>query len=350
MLAASRPRSTVDRASTGISMLGISTHPLVVALLLQLFLASKWHWLPQTGYCDFIPKGAGDELRELRPAGRVQRPGRLGGAPRDPVDRLRRLLRRALLADDPRADARGARPGLRPHRPREGSPAAARPVQARAPEHRAPDRDHAGDGHRHRGRDLRLHRGGLPDAGARADDAPVDGRPRARPADADRDHALHRDDDHRPQLARRPVRGDHRPADQPEPARRPAGGARRPREDPPRLADVPGAGRPRPRRLRRAARARARRAAGTRSSARSSTGAPAASCATSGSRATPARRRSGSSPTSSTRTSSSRPGSRPRSPRRRRSSSPRTARTSPTSAASPAPRRRRATSSGARRR
>jgi peptide/nickel transport system permease protein len=57
MLSASRPRSTVDRASTGISMIGISTHPLVVALLLQLFLASKWHWLPQTGYCDFIPKG-----------------------------------------------------------------------------------------------------------------------------------------------------------------------------------------------------------------------------------------------------------------------------------------------------
>jgi peptide/nickel transport system permease protein len=56
MLSASRPRSAIDRASTGVSMLGISTHPLVVALLLQLFLASKWHWLPQTGYCDFFPK------------------------------------------------------------------------------------------------------------------------------------------------------------------------------------------------------------------------------------------------------------------------------------------------------
>jgi peptide/nickel transport system permease protein len=56
MLAASRPRSTVDRAAAGVSMVGISTHPLVVALLLQLFLASKWHLLPQTGYCDFFPK------------------------------------------------------------------------------------------------------------------------------------------------------------------------------------------------------------------------------------------------------------------------------------------------------
>lgn len=56
MLSASRPRSAIDRASTGVSMLGISTHPLVVALLLQLFLASKWHWLPQTGYCAFFPK------------------------------------------------------------------------------------------------------------------------------------------------------------------------------------------------------------------------------------------------------------------------------------------------------
>jgi peptide/nickel transport system permease protein len=28
----------------------------VIALLLQLFLASKWHWLPQTGYCDLLPK------------------------------------------------------------------------------------------------------------------------------------------------------------------------------------------------------------------------------------------------------------------------------------------------------
>ena len=56
LLSASRPRSTIDRASTGISMVGISTHPLVIALLLQLFLASTWHWLPQTGYCDFVPK------------------------------------------------------------------------------------------------------------------------------------------------------------------------------------------------------------------------------------------------------------------------------------------------------
>ena len=57
LLSASRPRSTVDRAGTAVGVVGISTHPLVVALLLQLFIASKWHLLPQTGYCDFAPKG-----------------------------------------------------------------------------------------------------------------------------------------------------------------------------------------------------------------------------------------------------------------------------------------------------
>jgi len=56
MLAAAKPRSVVDRAAAGVSMLGISTHPLVVALLLQLFLASKWHLVPQSGYCYLLPK------------------------------------------------------------------------------------------------------------------------------------------------------------------------------------------------------------------------------------------------------------------------------------------------------
>jgi len=64
MLGASKPRSPVDRASAGLSMVGISTHPLVVALLLQLFLASKWHWLPQNGYCDFVPKTTSAQVYE----------------------------------------------------------------------------------------------------------------------------------------------------------------------------------------------------------------------------------------------------------------------------------------------
>ena len=55
LLSASRPRSLVDRASAGVSVAGIALHPIVVALVLQLFLAARLHWLPQTGYCDFFP-------------------------------------------------------------------------------------------------------------------------------------------------------------------------------------------------------------------------------------------------------------------------------------------------------
>ena len=74
MAAASRPRSAIDRASAGVSMVGISTHPLVVALLLQLFLASKWHWLPQTGYCDFVPKATSPDVYD--PSAACSGPGR----------------------------------------------------------------------------------------------------------------------------------------------------------------------------------------------------------------------------------------------------------------------------------
>ncbi len=55
MLSAARPRSAIDRVGAGLSVVGISLHPLVVALLLQLFLASRWHWLPQAYYCPFVP-------------------------------------------------------------------------------------------------------------------------------------------------------------------------------------------------------------------------------------------------------------------------------------------------------
>jgi peptide/nickel transport system permease protein len=58
LYSASKPRSAVDRGGTALGIVGISTHPLVVALLLQLFLASKWHLLPQSGYCDFVPRSA----------------------------------------------------------------------------------------------------------------------------------------------------------------------------------------------------------------------------------------------------------------------------------------------------
>ena len=74
MLAASRPRSVIDRASAGVSLVGISTHPLLVALLLQLFLASKWHLLPQTGYCDFVPRTTSPDVYD--PSAACSGPGR----------------------------------------------------------------------------------------------------------------------------------------------------------------------------------------------------------------------------------------------------------------------------------
>jgi ABC-type dipeptide/oligopeptide/nickel transport systems, permease components len=48
---ATRPRSFVDRLSLGLSVAAISTHPLVVGLLLQLFVGNKWKLLPASGYC-----------------------------------------------------------------------------------------------------------------------------------------------------------------------------------------------------------------------------------------------------------------------------------------------------------
>ena len=48
---ATRPRSLVDRLSLGLGVAAISTHPLVVGLLLQLFVGNRWKLLPPSGYC-----------------------------------------------------------------------------------------------------------------------------------------------------------------------------------------------------------------------------------------------------------------------------------------------------------
>jgi peptide/nickel transport system permease protein len=50
-LAATRPRSFVDRLSLALGVAAISTHPLVVGLLLQLFVGNRWKLLPASGYC-----------------------------------------------------------------------------------------------------------------------------------------------------------------------------------------------------------------------------------------------------------------------------------------------------------
>lgn len=48
---ATKPRSFADRLSIGLCIAAISTHPLVVGLLLQLFVGNKWKLLPASGYC-----------------------------------------------------------------------------------------------------------------------------------------------------------------------------------------------------------------------------------------------------------------------------------------------------------
>jgi peptide/nickel transport system permease protein len=49
--AATRPRSVSDRLSLAFAVAAISTHPLVVGLLLQLFVGNKWKLMPASGYC-----------------------------------------------------------------------------------------------------------------------------------------------------------------------------------------------------------------------------------------------------------------------------------------------------------
>jgi peptide/nickel transport system permease protein len=62
LVSASRPRSLIDRAAVTVGVVGISTHPIVVALMLQLFLASRWHLFAQTGYCNFVPQSASADV------------------------------------------------------------------------------------------------------------------------------------------------------------------------------------------------------------------------------------------------------------------------------------------------
>ncbi len=51
LFTARRPRGLHDRIVGSATLLGVTVHPLVMALLLQLFLARRFHLLPQAGYC-----------------------------------------------------------------------------------------------------------------------------------------------------------------------------------------------------------------------------------------------------------------------------------------------------------
>lgn len=53
-LAAKRPRSGLDRTIVIVALVGISTHPLVVGLVLQLFLGDRWRIFAARGYCPVV--------------------------------------------------------------------------------------------------------------------------------------------------------------------------------------------------------------------------------------------------------------------------------------------------------
>jgi peptide/nickel transport system permease protein len=54
-LCASRPDSWLDRVTAGLLVVGISTHPLVVGILLQSFAANRLGLLPPAGHCTIRP-------------------------------------------------------------------------------------------------------------------------------------------------------------------------------------------------------------------------------------------------------------------------------------------------------
>jgi peptide/nickel transport system permease protein len=78
--AATRPRSLIDRLSLGLSVAAISTHPLVVGLLLQLFVGNKWKLLPASGYCTVSTpsKASITDWERFAPAGTQKPCGGMG--------------------------------------------------------------------------------------------------------------------------------------------------------------------------------------------------------------------------------------------------------------------------------
>ena len=71
VFAATRPRSWADRLTLALSVAAISTHPLVVGLLLQLFVGNRWKLLPASGYCTVSRPSAAavEQVRRFAPTG-----------------------------------------------------------------------------------------------------------------------------------------------------------------------------------------------------------------------------------------------------------------------------------------
>ena len=51
MLAASRAGSWLDKTLLAVTLIGISTHPIVIGVVLQTFAGNRWHIAPPSGYC-----------------------------------------------------------------------------------------------------------------------------------------------------------------------------------------------------------------------------------------------------------------------------------------------------------
>jgi peptide/nickel transport system permease protein len=55
-LAATRAGSFLDRTLLAVTLVGISTHPIVVGVLLQTFFGNRWSLAPPSGYCSLLSK------------------------------------------------------------------------------------------------------------------------------------------------------------------------------------------------------------------------------------------------------------------------------------------------------
>lgn len=69
-LAAARAGSVFDRLTVTLTLIAISTHPIVVGLVLRLFLADHLHLMPPSGYCSIFP-GAAQGFTDLAGCGGV---------------------------------------------------------------------------------------------------------------------------------------------------------------------------------------------------------------------------------------------------------------------------------------
>jgi ABC-type dipeptide/oligopeptide/nickel transport system permease component len=63
LISARSPRSYLDRTVVAISLIGISTHPLVIGVVLRLLFGERWRWLPPTGYCNLTGPPAQPDFR-----------------------------------------------------------------------------------------------------------------------------------------------------------------------------------------------------------------------------------------------------------------------------------------------